>query len=54
MLRNAAEGARLVERLMLKLQLLPLSKQLTSISGNLLSSTLRGNRAGRGKRPRSG
>ncbi|KAJ1447546.1 DNA polymerase family B-domain-containing protein [Pelagophyceae sp. CCMP2097] len=46
-LRHACEGARLTERLMLKLQLLPLSKQLTCISGNLLSSTLKGNRAGR-------
>ena len=47
LLRHAAEDCRLVERLALRLQVLPLSKQLTSISGNLLGNTLKGKRAER-------
>ena len=47
LLRHAAEDCRLVERLALRLQVLPLSKQLTAISGNLLAHTLKGKRAER-------
>ena len=36
-----------MERLALRLQVLPLSKQLTAISGNLLAHTLKGKRAER-------
>ncbi|EGB05577.1 hypothetical protein AURANDRAFT_30667 [Aureococcus anophagefferens] len=47
LLRHSAEDCRLVERLMLRLQIMPLSKQLTAISGNLLARTLKGHRAER-------
>ena len=47
LLWDTARDARLTERLALRLQILPLAKQLTSISGNLLARTLKGQRAER-------
>ncbi|KAJ8610436.1 hypothetical protein CTAYLR_008217 [Chrysophaeum taylorii] len=47
LIEHAAATARLVERLALRLNVIPLSKQLTSISGNLMARTLKGHRAER-------
>lgn len=44
---HTLNDAQLVQRLMFKLQILPLSKQLTCIAGNLWSTTLKSNRAAR-------
>jgi len=44
---HAAGDTQLVQRLLLKLQVLPLTKQLTCISGNLWARTCKGNRAER-------
>ena len=44
---HTLHDAQLVQRLMFKLQILPMSKQWTCISGNLWGRTMKGNRAER-------
>jgi DNA polymerase alpha subunit A len=44
---HTLNDAQLVQRLMFKLQILPLTKQLTCVAGNVWSHTMKGNRAER-------
>ena len=47
LVRHTLNDAQLVQRLMFKLQISPLTKQLTCVAGNIWSHTLGGNRAER-------